>query len=744
MTPSSAIPTPGDDPELLAPFTRWPEGREGVAVSQFQLSGLHCAACAGLIEGAVLGLDGVRKAVVNAASARLALEWEPQRLRLAEVLARIEQAGYGASPDVAASSRALREQERRTALWRVFVAVFLSMQIMMLATPAYVAAPGELAPDLARLLQWGSWVLSLPVLVFSAGPFFSSAWRSLRAGVLGMDVPVALGLAVSFVASSAAVFDPNGPLGSQVYFDSLTMFVALLLLARWLELLARQRAAEELEAAAGRLPQAAERLLPDGGSEFVAPVRLQPGDRVRVAAGEGFAADGVVEAGSSSVNEALLTGESAPVAKAAGAEVVAGSVNLEAPLVMRVSRVGADTTAQGIVALMQQAQSQRLPGPALLDRVASGFTITVLLLAAAAAAVWSQIEPARALWVAVAVLIVTCPCALSLAAPTTWLAASGGLARRGLMLVRLDVLERLPQITTVVFDKTGTLSEDRPVVGALHSQGGSEAALLGQAVGLAMLSRHPSSRALLGVATPAGVWSQVQELPGQGVQAQDAQGQTWRLGAPAWVAELTGCAVPAGCQLLCGRAGQQLGVQLVESPRADAASAVAALRAQGLRVRLLSGDQPAAVAALASAVGIEDWTAQATPALKLEAVRRWQAAGERVLMVGDGINDAPVLAAADVRIVMGQGAMLARAQADALLLSNRLLDLPLARRLAVRSARVLRQNLAWAALYNAACVPLALLGWLPPLAAGVGMAASSLIVVLNAQRLRLNRQADRP
>jgi P-type Cu2+ transporter len=716
------------DARLLAPFTTWPEGPDGAALSQFQVAGMHCAACAGIIEAVLLKLPGVQAASVNAASARLGLSWQPARIALADVFAALQAAGYQATPDVAAPARELRRREKRQALWRLFVAGFLMMQVMMMATPAYVAGAGELTADLDRLLRWASWVLTLPVMVFSAGPFFSGAWRQLRAGRLGMDVPVALGLAVTFVASTAALFDPGGAIGHEVYFDSLTMFVALLLLARWFELGARHRAAEALEAVAGALPAAAERLNADGSTERIPPEALRVGDRIRVAAGEAFAADGRVVSGQGWVNEALLTGESAPVAKAVGDAVVAGSLSVDGGFVVEVERVGADTTAQGIVRLMQQAQSQRPMALGLVDRVAAGFTATVLVLALAAGVAWWWIEPSRAIAVAVAVLIVTCPCALTLAAPAAWLTASGTLARRGLLLADLSALDRLCTVDTVVFDKTGTLSEDRLQLRRHWAQGADADALLAVARSLAALSRHPHAQALAGA---AGAWTDVREVAGRGVEARDATGQLWRLGAPAWVSDRP----DAAARLAFGCGDCVLWLDLAETPRPDAAEAIKALRVQGLRVRLLSGDQPAAVSRMAHQLDIAHWRASATPESKLAALRDWQARGERVLMVGDGINDAPVLAAADVRIAMGQGARLARSAADALLVSNRLTAIPQALALAQKTRRVLRQNLAWAALYNLACVPLALTGWLPPLAAGIGMATSSLFVVLNAQRL---------
>jgi len=728
--PPAGLSAADADARLIAPFTAWPDGPGGAALSQFQVAGIHCAACSGIIETALLKLPGVEAASVNPAAARLALRWRPALVALADVLAALQAVGYSATPDVAAPARELRRQERRQALWRLFVAGFLMMQVMMLAAPAYVAEPGELAPDLDRLLRWGSWVLTLPVMVFAAGPFFSGAWRQLRARRLGMDVPVALGIAVTFVTSTAALFDPGGRFGAEVYFDSLTMFVALLLLARWFELGARHRAADALEAVAGALPTAAERLLMDGRSERVPPEALRVGDRIRVAAGEAFAADGCVLAGQGFVNEALLTGESAPVAKAPGDAVVAGSINLDGPLVVDVRRVGEDTTAQGIVRLMQQAQSQRPLAGGVLDRVAAGFTAVVLLLALGAGIAWWWIDPSRAVAVAVAVLIVTCPCALTLAAPAAWLTASGALARRGLLLADLSALERLCAVDSVVFDKTGTLSEDRLLLRRHWAQGVSADALLAVARSLAALSRHPHAQALADGA-PAGTWHDVREVAGRGVEARDAIGRLWRLGAPAWVSD----SPDPAARLAFGCGDCVLWLDLAEAPRADAAEAVHVLKGQGLRVRLLSGDQREAVANMASTLDIVHWQGGATPESKLAAVREWQGDGERVLMVGDGINDAPVLAAADVRIAMGQGAMLARSAADALLVSNRLTAIPQALALAQKTRRVLRQNLAWAALYNLACVPLALAGLLPPLAAGIGMAASSLVVVLNAQRL---------
>lgn len=752
MTAASLTAAPAllDDPLEQARHTRRVAGSGGQALAEtaLQLSGLHCAACAGIVEHALLRDAGVESAVVNAAAERATVRWDPAATRLSALVAAVEAAGYGAVPDAAAPARALRQQARRAALWRLFVASFCAMQVMMLATPAYVAAPGELTAEMARLLNWGSWVLTLPVLLFCAGPFFGGAWRALRAGRIAMDLPVALGVAITFVASTAATFDPTGPLGAEVYFDSLGMFVSFLLGARYIELAARHRAAQALEDTASAAPQTAERLLDDGRSETVSVLRLAAGDRVRVALGDAFPADGIVEQGRTAADEALLSGESAPVAKACGDTVLAGSRNLGAPVVVRVLRAGADTRLEAIVALMRDAAMHRPASAALADRWAGPFLLAVLALAAGAGLVWLQIEPARALWVAVAVLIVTCPCALSLAAPATLLAATRALARRGVLVQRIEAIEALAGVQQVFFDKTGTLTADRLQLAAVQRlpQGrvlfADDAAAQAAAAGLAAWSAHPLALALAGAGRgDASAWRDAVEHAGAGIEAHAADGSVWRLGSAAFTGA---AAVQAEARVWLARDGVALaGFAFEEQLRPGAQSALHALQSSGVRVSLLSGDTAQRAQDLAVRLGIDDVIAGATPEAKLAAVAAAQAQGRRVAMVGDGINDAPVLARADVALAMGQGALVARSQADAVIVSNDLQDIAFARRAAQRAVAIVRQNLGWAAVYNALCIPLALAGMLPPWAAGLGMAASSLVVVLNAQRAGRMRLTQR-
>ena len=726
-----------DDPEALAGFTRW--RADGGAESSLRLAGMHCAACAGLIEAALGGVAGVESVRVNAALGLARVHWHPAQTQASALVRAVRAAGYDAAPDLAADARALRERDARLALWRLFVALFCAMQVMMLATPIYLAGPGDMAPDQQRLLQWGSWLLTLPVLLFAAVPFFSGAWYALRQHRIGMDLPVALGIAVTFVASTGAAFDPGGVFGTEVYFDSLAMFVSFLLGARWLEQQARHRAARALEERAAAVPQRATRVLDDGRTEQIPASRLAVGDQVRVSLGATFPADGTLLGAATAVNESLLTGESRPLTKHAGDELLAGSINIGAPVDMRVTRCALATRHAAIVELVRDAMLQRPQGGAGADRWAAPFLLGVIVLAALAAAVWSVVEPARALWVAVSVLIVTCPCALSLASPSALLTATGHLARRGVLMRRPQSLDTMARVQTLILDKTGTLTEDQPILHSVQRiamQDGADIDELHRAAAaLAAWSSHPLSRAIARIdATAAPAWAEVQELPGAGVRGRDAQGREWRLGSAAFV----GCprSTDDALHLWYGHGGEAwLRFDFDEALRPGAARAIADIQALGIEVRILSGDRDGRVRRLADQLGVASAAGDATPQGKLAALRAAQADGRVVAMLGDGINDAPVLAQADVSLAMGEGADIARQSADAVLLSMRLGDVAHAFALARRTRRVVGQNMAWALAYNLACIPLALLGLLPPWLAGLGMATSSLVVVGNALRL---------
>ncbi|MBC5783115.1 cadmium-translocating P-type ATPase [Ramlibacter sp. USB13] len=732
--PSHAL----DDPGEWESFGRPLAGREGCWESYLAIEGIYCAGCSLTIEHALAPLPGVQQVDVNGSAATARIVWDAAQGRPSQWLAALERAGYRGLPAGDQLQAVPRRQAQRLLLWRWLVAGFCMMQVMMYAVPAYVAEPGDMTPDVAALLNWAAWLLTLPVLLFSCRPFFSSAWRDLRHRRIGMDVPVSLGILIAFGASTAATFDPTGPLGGEVWYDSVTMFVFFLLSGRLLEQRLRDRTAGALEALVRRLPDTVERVAADGSSERVPVRRLAVGDRIRVQPGAVFPADGEVLQGDTQVDEALLTGESTPLPRHAGQGVIAGSANLGGVVLVRVDRVGDATRYGQFVALMERASHEK-PGLArLADRFATPFLLAVVAAAAGAAWWWWPQGPGHALGVAVAVLIVTCPCALSLATPAATLAAAGALARRGILVRRLEALETGAEVDTVVFDKTGTLTTDRMGVREVRTRDGvTRDEALALAAGLARNSLHPASRAVAaagGVVLPC---EQVHEHAGQGVEGvlPGAAPRRLRLGSAAFcgVAPLAG--TDAAQVHLADDAGWLASFELDESLRGGALAAVAGLRRLGLQLEVLSGDQDAAVQRLAGRAGIRNARGQQSPQDKLDHVAGLQQSGRRVAMVGDGMNDGPVLARADLSIALGEAVPVAQARSDFIVQGGQLAGVAAILAQARRTRAVVRQNLWWAAGYNAVCVPLAIAGLMPPWLAGLGMAASSLFVVLNAARL---------
>ena len=710
--------------------------------SHVVIQGMHCAACAFTVEEALLNVPGVRSAEVNASTHRAKVVWSADLVKPSEWMAAIAKAGYGALPAADSSLRQARHEEGRRALWRGLVAGFCMMQVMMYAYPAYVAQDGDITPDMVFLLRWASWVLTLPVVLFSCGPFFSNAMRDIRARRVSMDLPVALGMVITFLLSSVATFEPEGMFGAEVYYDSLTMFVFFLLTGRWLELRVRDCTAGALEALMNRLPESVERQLPNGEFERVAVRRVLVGDVIRVSPSESFPADGVILQGQTLADEALLTGESRPQARAVGDSVVAGSHNLSGIVTVRVVQVGEGTQFSQIVSLMENASLQKPRLALLADRIAKPFLIGVLVLAALSAVYWWPTNPGHALMVAVAVLVVTCPCALSLATPAAMLAAAGNLARHGVLVRNLQALESLAEIDTVIFDKTGTLTQDgQRVTQVMTAPGVSPDYALGLATALAKHSLHPLSRALVKAHEASGhgdapVAGDVYEMIGLGLEGR--LDGVLRLGSAKFCAPKTkGIPDKASvCQVhLCTENEWLASWQLSEDVRADAVQTVQALKSLNVDVWLLSGDRPESAQHVAQEVGISHAFGACTPQDKLSRMQAAQSQGARVAMVGDGLNDGPVLAGAHVSMAFGNAVPLAQSKSDLVLMGGSLLVVAQSVKLARHTLRVVKQNLVWAAAYNALCVPLAVVGLLPAWLAGLGMALSSLWVVLNSLRL---------
>ena len=714
------------------------------------VEGMHCAACSLAVEDALKGVPGVLSAQVGAASRRAKVVWSANTVKPSAWMRAVQDSGYRAVPanDVFASER--RKAETRKALWQWLVAGLCMMQVMMYAYPAYVAHPGDLTGEMEQLLRWASWVLTLPVVLFSCGPFFRSALRDVLQMRVSMDLPVAIGMVITFCVSTAGTFDPQGTFGKEVYFDSLTMFVFFLLTGRWLELRLRDRTAGSLETLMNRLPDSVERMQEGGDFVRVAARRVAVDDVLRVHPGETFVADGVVELGETRVDEALLTGESHPLTRGVGSQVLSGSHNLSGTVQMRVQKVRTETRFAHIVALMESASASKPHGAVLADRLAKPFLIAVLVAAAGACAWWWNRDPGHALMVAVAVLVVTCPCALSLATPAAMLASAGALARGGVLVRRLQALEALARVDTVVFDKTGTLTEDAMALVSVHSRNGvSNEQALAMCMALAQHSLHPVSRALVlaaqkvGVAAVVEAWecAGVVETAGAGLSGElhlrsggPLRTRTMRLGSARH------CGLPEsdgrGLRVhLADLNGWLATFELAEGLRSQAIPTLQALQQARIQLQMLSGDSSPSVQRVARQASIKIARGGCTPQDKLGVLIELQAQGHTVCMVGDGLNDGPVLAGADVSFAFGQAVPLAQAQADFVVLGGNLMAIAQSILLARRTMTIVRQNLWWALAYNAACIPLAVVGWLPAWAAGLGMASSSLIVVLNALRL---------
>ena len=747
-----------DDPQEWSAFSQSLDSRPHVWQSNVVFEGMHCAACAIHIEDALRAVPGVASVQVSAASHRGLIEWTDAQTRPSQWMAAAEKAGYRVVPANDGAAHTQRRLQARQLLWRWGVAGLCMMQVMMYATPSYLAQPGDITPEMIQLLRWASWVLSLPVMLFSCVPFFANAWRDLKLRQVSMDLPVALGMAVTFAVSSLGTFEPTGTFGGEVYFDSLTMFVFFLLSGRWLELRLRNRTAGALEAVMNRLPDSVRRQTANGDWERISIRRLAVGDVLEILPGEAIAADGQVLQGQSQVDEALLTGESRPLSRGVGSAVIAGSHNLSAVIQIRVTQVGAATRFAQIVSLMESASVSKPDIALVADRWAKPFLLGVLLASAGAAVYWWPTSPAHALMVAVAVLVVTCPCALSLATPAAMLATAGALARSGVLVRRLQGLQALASVDTVVFDKTGTLTRDAFALASVQTRAGvSRFQALSWAGALAQHSLHPVSRALWSAARhEAGQLDalpdlealqviDLQERPGQGVLAYWPHSAAFSDVPKGWArlgsAEFCDVAPDAEQVLqavLADEDGWLATFRFQEDIRDDALATVQALQGLGLKVMLLSGDRDSAVQKVAKTLGISNARGGCSPQDKLAAMQMLQAQGHQVAMVGDGLNDGPVLAGAHVSFALGQAVPLAQSKADFVLLGAQLGVLVPVWARSRQTLRVVRQNLAWAALYNAACVPLALMGWLPAWLAGLGMAFSSLWVVLNALRLSRN------
>ncbi|RLA34710.1 MAG: hypothetical protein DRR11_02225 [Gammaproteobacteria bacterium] len=733
-----------DSADLLA---RYVHEDRGAAETTLDIGGMYCTACVWLLDKALSQIDAIENVTVNPATRRAVIRWDAAQLKFSELLDAISRIGFKPLPVGVGQSKDTNDEEYRRSLKRLIVAGAAGMQVMMFAVALYAGDYFGIEAGVEKFLRTISLLVTIPIVFYSARPFFASAWRGIRARSPGMDLPVSIAIAAAFFASVWATWMDQG----NIYFDSVAMFVLFLSATRFLEMRARHRADDYAVALARLLPDTATRVV-GGAAEIVALDRIRVGDVIMIRPGEVVPIDGEMLTGSLAVDESMLTGESLPVSREPGTQVYAGGINRSGNGTLRVTRTGASTSLAEIGRLLERAQADKPPIAVLADRIASRFVLALLAVASITALIWINIDPSRTFEVVLATLVVTCPCALSLATPAALAAAASRLASSGFLLVRSRVLEVLNQASTIVFDKTGTLTAGQPVILETRSfSAQSPDYHLQLAAAIEMASEHVLARAFSSYYRSAYFNPvDIQVEPGCGVQA-DINGQRYRIGNAGYVAELSNSKPvhePGDDARILVYLGDDSGLlarfAIGDEVRSDAADAVAELQRAGFQVVIASGDNAAAVSEVASQLDISDWHAAMSPAKKLEFIRKLQADGQSVVMVGDGINDAPVLAAADASIALDAGTALARASADAIALGKRLGTIVEAVGVARATRRIIRQNIAWAIIYNVTAVPLAVSGILAPWMAAIGMSISSLIVVLNALRLHRFRKNDEP
>ncbi len=695
------------------------------------VEGLHCGGCVRKIESSLQPLEGVREARVNLTTRRMVLAWDGPAARGSALARKVEDLGFKVVPYEPARLTAEDARQERELLRCMAVAGFAAANVMLLSVAVWAGHVEGMGPATRTLMHWFSALIALPAIVYAGRPFFRSALSALKARTTNMDVPISLAV---LLASGMSLVETMNQ-GKHAYFDSAVMLLFFLLIGRYLDRRAR-----------GKARSAAERLLALGASAvtvigaggkrlLLKPEQVEPGMTVLAAAGERIAVDGRVLSGESELDTSLITGESLPTRASKGARVFAGTLNIGAPLTLEVTATGEKTLLAEIVRLMEVAEQRRARFVGLADRLARVYAPVVHLLALGAFLGWWLVAGLAwqpALMIAIAVLIITCPCALGLAVPAVQVIASGRLLRKGLLLKSGTALERLAVVDTVVFDKTGTLTLGRPELVDLVT----EPEALELAASLAAASRHPLARALSRAAPDVPAAEGVQEVPGCGLSLQTPAGEV-RLGSWRWTgaapAEPDSGAGPELWLTRPGHAPQRFA--FTDRPRDDAARVVADLQRRGFRVELLSGDRRPTVAAVAEALGIADWQAELAPGDKVARLEALAAEGRRVLMVGDGLNDAPALAAASVSLSPSSAVDISQTAADAVFQGEALQPVLELLQVARRADRLVKQNFGLALVYNLCAIPLAVAGFVTPLIAAVAMSGSSILVITNALRL---------
>ncbi|MGJ8669038.1 MAG: heavy metal translocating P-type ATPase [Oceanococcus sp.] len=712
------------------------------------VDGLRCANCVLSLERALLALPALKRVRINAASHRAHIVWDTDKHQLSDILQCMGQAGFQARPLDARALSDRRGEESKDALKRLLVAGFGAMQAMMFATVLYLGAIDPMDETTRDLFRWLGFLVATPVVMYSARPFYQGALRSLSAGKLGMDVPIALAIALVYGASLYVAL--NG--GHEVYFDSVSMFVFFLLTGRYLEMRGRHKAMDLTDALASLLPDTAVQRQPDGGLKTVPALELKPGDRIVIDSGEVIAADGKLLNSQCLVDEAMLSGESQSIRKSQDDLLLAGSMLQQGPAEITIERCGADTTMASIISLVERAQAERPRLAKVGEKIVSQFVLLVLTLAAATGVFWALVDDSRIFTAVIAVLVVSCPCAFALAVPAAMTRVLAVLAREGVLVSKPDAIETIATANHIVFDKTGTLTNGLKLhsVDVLGTDKGPKETnrFVDIAAALGRENQHPVSQ-VIAAATKQGqnltLASDVETFVGLGVQGQ-IHGDLYRLGRARFALSENLHEWPkiqADDLILADVTGPLARFELSECIRDNAESALQDLRNAGFKISLASGDSSSKVDAVADQLHIEHRYAGQLPSEKLDYLKQLRSQGACVAAVGDGINDGPILAGADVSFAMGQGTDLARASSDFVLVGGDLQKIILTRHLAKESLKVIQRNQRWALVYNLIAIPLAAAGYVPPWLAALGMSASSIMVVLNALQIGRNLSPQR-
>ncbi len=723
-----------DVPEVHASFVD--EFEPGKKRVKLLVGGITCAACAWLIEHELEKVPGVVQVRVNVATHVCQFRWQDDLCKLSEVFSALKTIGYRPQPGLEAESQALRKNEQKTALLRIGVAGLGMMQVGMVGIALHAGDIQGMANSWQHYLRWVSLLFALPVMLYSAQPFFKSAARVLRLKRLNMDVPVSLALSLAFIASVVGTISNQG----EVYFDSVSMFTFFLLVGRYFEMRARHRSVEQTESLSRLLPSAVERVS-DELTELVPIAQIRVGDCLRVAAGEVVPCDGVLSHGNAMVDESLLTGESEHIQKQSGDALFAGSMLAEPSVRMKVTATGNDTRLASVQSLLDEALANKPKQQQFADHIASYFVATVLFCFAATYSVWYFIDSTNAFWVALSVLVVTCPCALSLATPAALASGLSALRKNGLLVMSSHALEVLPKVRHVVFDKTGTLTLGTPVIESVVLLGSiSEKRVLDIVSALERHSRHPIAKAFEHISSPLEA-EHVSVTMGKGISGTIGDNR-YSFGRAEFLLQNREIDYPGpgAWQLLACNEEPVAWVQLSDGVRSDLDEALSCLTSRGLKLSLLSGDRQINVDRFKqrhlTRLSFEVSEGDLLPEDKLSRVKDIQSRGEPVMMVGDGINDVPVLGGADVSVAMGASSRLAQVSADAVLLNQQLGNLNRALTIADKVNLVIKQNFLWAIGYNLVALPAAAMGLVPPYLAAAGMSLSSLIVVFNSLRVR--------